>query len=732
MNLPGKQLFAKVKKAQSYQIYNKQYYSTESGVFGKKALKLTFIPEVTKVTAEIKKTCSKHSKRSRAKIVKSIRNFQTAEKMADKSPDPDQSDQSQLLDDSTIPIVDIASSVASNEETPVDENANEDLVSTTMSTTVDSLDQVPLIERSAVLSEYSQTESAEIEVVNLASDNDSDEFCCADCDGEAEAELPPPEPQPLPLPEEERNDEDSWEEQIFKSHIQPNLNGSTSRTWLKETMGGLHVLKKAVKRSNYSGCFESCPITDPEMRRAIGINRTPSPPKKSRGQSRSNSAEKPADVSPLELRQALNRLEREKQLRKIAKHEVKARQRDLEKESKRRSKAGNKRIEKAEIALGAPVAAVHPCLDAGFPHTSTPIRITLDQLRDGLRWAVQENSSFYNYNGQPNLVPGTWPDTLGISQTRRAYERNLKMAKIRYPGFALGMLKPDAFTPEVPGMRATQYLEPSPDVICDCRDGQCCWICCTNNQGCQSCWPRRPELAAEPQVDAPETAVDEDDVVIPTVEEMLANPTPSTSTSTRRPRPRPRLNPLLPTLERMRMGSLLKFGKKLFSQGAEIDAMIGEAIDDLANRRSAREILEMDPIESEIGAHRHDGAQREITRQIANLVDRLKYLNGRRSRLLETLESQQDRLDEFVNVGIDPDSFTSATNLSSCPPTGILPEPRSFWQGLERSEEQEPETEPTEPNTPSHYSSNPSEEGQCAPGDCRCEDKKCDNCGREM
>ena len=137
-------------------------------------------------------------------------------------------------------------------------------------------------------------------------------------------------------------------------------------------------------------------------------------------------------------------------------------------------------------------------------------------------------------------------------------------------------------------------------------------------------------------------------------------------------------------------------------------------------------------IENEIGAHRHDGAQREITRQIANLVDRLKYLNGRRSRLLETLESQQDRLDEFVNVGIDPDSFTSATNLSSCPPTGILPEPRSFWQGLERSEEQEPETEPTEPNTPSHYSSNPSEEGQCAPGDCRCEDKKCDNCGREM
>ena len=171
------------------------------------------------------------------------------------------------------------------------------------------------------------------------------------------------------------------------------------------------------------------------------------------------------------------------------------------------------------------------------------------------------------------------------------------------------------------------------------------------------------------------------------------------------------------------MGSLLFYGKKLFNQGAEIDALIGETINDLANRRSAREILETQEIENEVGAQRLDGAQREISKQIANLVDRLKYLNGRRSRLLETLESQQDRLDEFVNVGLDQNSFTSATT-QSCPSTGVLPEPRAFWQGLERKEENEPETEPA---TPSHQSSNLSEEGICAPGDCRCEDKKCDN-----
>ena len=90
--------------------------------------------------------------------------------------------------------------------------------------------------------------------------------------------------------------------------------------------------------------------------------------------------------------------------------------------------------------------------------------------------------------------------------------------------------------------------------------------------------------------------------------------------------------------------------------------------------------------------------------------------------MLETLAFQQDRLDEFVNVGLDMNSFTS-TSTQSYPPTGVLPDPGVFWQGLER-EEDEPEPEPA---TPSHYSSNPSEEGICAPGDCRCEDKKCEN-----
>ena len=105
------------------------------------------------------------------------------------------------------------------------------------------------------------------------------------------------------------------------------------------------------------------------------------------------------------------------------------------------------------------------------------------------------------------------------------------------------------------------------------------------------------------------------------------------------------------------MGSLLVYGGKLFKQGAVIDGLIGETIDELAQARSAREVLETEEIENEIGAQRLDGAQRLINDQIANLVDRLQYLNGRRYKLLEVLQAQQDRLDEFVNMGLDNRSY---------------------------------------------------------------------------
>ena len=167
-------------------------------------------------------------------------------------------------------------------------------------------------------------------------------------------------------------------------------------------------------------------------------------------------------------------------------------------------------------------------------------------------------------------------------------------------------------------------------------------------------------VEAEAETVPAQEMIDEDEDVfeIPSVDELLANPTPSTSQGivNRRQKKKKKDIPL-PTLDRCRMGSLLVYGEKLFKQGADIDALIGETIDELAQRRSAREVLETQEIESEVGAQRLYGAQNMITDQIANLVDRLQYLNGRRYRLLEVLQAQQDRLDEFVNMGLDNRSF---------------------------------------------------------------------------
>ena len=182
-----------------------------------------------------------------------------------------------------------------------------------------------------------------------------------------------------------------------------------------------------------------------------------------------------------------------------------------------------------------------------------------------------------------------------------------------------------------------------------------------------------------------------------------------------------------------RMGSLLTYGRKLFTQGASIDELIDQTIDDLANRRAARELLETGDIDEDIGTRRLTGAHRVIASQIANLIDRLKYLNGRRNRLLEALVAQQNQLDDFVNNGVDkPHRFHF---------TGKLPDPVKFWHGLsdlgmpdlempapdEQEPEVEPEVEPEAETEVSHYSSNLSEEGICAPGHCNCIDKKCED-----
>lgn len=294
-------------------------------------------------------------------------------------------------------------------------------------------------------------------------------------------------------------------------------------------------------------------------------------------------------------------------------------------------------------------------------------------MRDELRSVVQENSSFYNFNGQPGLSPGCWPDTLSWPQTKKAFKRNYNKAAYRYPEVAAEIYNPRAFPDENPKPEMDDPEVAEPEVV-------------------------------EPEVAEPEVDVDEDDVVIPPLEELLANPIPSTSRGIQfRPKKKPFVKTPFPICK---MGSLLTYGRKLFIQGADIDELI----------------------ENVIGARRLSGAQKEIASQIANLIDRLKYLNGRRSRLLETLEAQQSRLDKFVNFGID--------TPQKCRPTGKLPDPVQFWKSIHgltdpemsQDQDQPPAAREQETETEvSRYYSNLSDEGVCAPGDCKCTDKKCED-----
>ena len=99
------------------------------------------------------------------------------------------------------------------------------------------------------------------------------------------------------------------------------------------------------------------------------------------------------------------------------------------------------KIVKAERALNAPVAFLHP--DA--PRHSTPKRVGLEELRDSLRHCTQHCSSFYNMNGQPSLSPGTWPDHLSWVEARKAYKRNYDRAVASHPSLAADLEHPSVY-----------------------------------------------------------------------------------------------------------------------------------------------------------------------------------------------------------------------------------------------------------------------------------------------
>ena len=168
----------------------------------------------------------RHKKQEKTRNFAKILQFCKSEMADDNQETPDQS---HLLDDTTIPLVDIASSVTSTEEEVIFEPEKEKICEN-VEVVQSSADHSP-----AMVMTLRSREEEEEEVFDLSSD------------------------------EEEEHPVISG---IFQTHIQPKLTTNTSQKWLNETMGGLNVLSKAIKKGKVGR-----------------ISRSPSPKKNLSGES---------------------------------------------------------------------------------------------------------------------------------------------------------------------------------------------------------------------------------------------------------------------------------------------------------------------------------------------------------------------------------------------------------------------------------------------------------------
>ena len=346
-------------------------------------------------------------------------------------------------------------------------------------------------------------------------------------------------------------------------------------------------------------------------------------------------------------------------------------------------------LDRAERSLAPPVASLHP--DA--PRTSTPKRIELEELQEGLRCCTQHCQSFYTRNGQPSLFTGTWPAHLSWDQARRAYRRNFRVAEERFPSLYDQLERPSVYDTDgekddEPRVEAKAEAEAEMKIPWD-----------------------EVKIVENPGVENE----DDEEVIIPSVEELLANPTPSTSGGNRA-----RAIPIGVAFPMDKFGSLISHGKNLFLQGAEIDGVIEANLEKLARQTALKHALNT----SSIGAKAALMARQGVLEKIEKYKDRIQYLSGQRRRLLEILIAQQEKAEEAINRGIEPtlaqlgltieeaqadfDEIEAAENYD--PEHASAPEPEA--------ETEEPEAETEEPEAEGdilHLSSNLSEPGLCDP-----------------
>ena len=219
MNLAGfvdvKIKINKEKVAHCYQTQNKSNNAIKSGIFEDQVRQITLLSSGNDFCLKKTKTITSVLLKSRGKVGK-ISKFLRKHLICTKSDikmseeQPEAPDQSHLFDDTTVPLIDIASSVSSNEEEAIAEAENdlekdcenEEVVSTTS-------------DPSPAMVMTMRPVEAEEEVIDLSSDDES---------------------------------EDPVISGIYQTHIQPKLTTKTSQKWLNETMGGLNVLSKAIKK----------------------------------------------------------------------------------------------------------------------------------------------------------------------------------------------------------------------------------------------------------------------------------------------------------------------------------------------------------------------------------------------------------------------------------------------------------------------------------------------------
>ena len=328
-------------------------------------------------------------------------------------------------------------------------------------------------------------------------------------------------------------------------------------------------------------------------------------------------------------------------------------------------------LTRAEMSLAPPVASLHP----EAPRTSTPKRIALEDLRDGLRHCTQHCSSFYNSNGQPPLYKGTWPDHLSWDEARKAYRRQVKTAE-RHPSLLEQLERPSVY-----------------DSVAEINDA--------------------PDVNVEEDVPDAESEV-ENDLKIPSAEEIIENienPTPSTSKGIT-------AKPVCAAFPIDKFGSLITHGQNLFLRGADFDGQIEENLEKLRRAFAMKYALEKSTIDVTASLLASQGVQEDI----AKYKNRIEYMIGKRRRILDIVTAQQEQAEEAINNGIEP-------TLAQLGFTTVEAQGDDMQEILNCSETQdyeeeveiaEPEPEPevveleTEDNQ-SHISSNLSFEGLCDP-----------------